>query len=116
VTTVKRGITNVAHHMGLLGNAPDAGRRVVREFDIAEEHIANHTGGLWSRRAHPGDSVTMGSLLGTFLDPSTGEVSHPVVANKPGTILNPVASWPMLPAGQWLMATGQLVETHAIEG
>jgi predicted deacylase len=113
-SVIRRGVTNVARHLGMLEHGVASEVTTVQEFDIAEEHIGNHSGGLWSRHAQPGDSVTPGSLLGVFVDPSTDEVSKQVIANKPGTILNPVVSWPMVPAGQWLMATGSLVKTHEV--
>jgi predicted deacylase len=116
IAVIMRGVANVAAHLGMLENATGSDVMRVQEFDIAEEHIAKHSGGLWSRRAQPGDSVSPGSLLGNFVDPASGEVSQEVIATRPGTILNPVVSWPMVPAGQWLMATGTLVETHEVRG
>jgi predicted deacylase len=109
-----RGITNVLKHAGMLSGPLEHDFEIVREYDIAEEFLAVGGSGLWHRTVGPGDIVAAGTLMGSLLNPVTGEEQGRVVASKAGTVLNPMVTWPTPGHGQWLMATGSLVEEHRI--
>ena len=59
--------------------------------------------------------LSASQLVGTFIDPSTGEERCRVTASVEGTVLNPMVSWPLVAPGQWLLATGSPVATHRLE-
>ena len=110
------GITNAARHLGMLrGDVELEGNAGI--FDIAEEFIAtSDPSGYWIREVAPGQNVKPGALVGRVVDPSTGEELRRLAARIGGVVLNPMAGWPQVGNGQWLLALGTPVrETGALE-
>lgn len=114
VGTIVRGITNTMRHLAMLPGEPQVDGPA-RVFDIAEEFIAAaDTGGFWIRAVEPGQHVTRGTTVGTFVDPSTGREIKRLRSGVDGVILNPTAASPHIGHGQWLLAIGTPVDAASL--
>lgn len=114
VGVIVRGIKNALRHLGMLpGQLESDGPASV--FDIAEEFVAAaDTGGYWIRSVEPGQRVAAGTTVGRFTDPSTGAEIKRLVSSVDGIILNPIAAWPHVGHGQWLLAIGTPVDDGSL--
>lgn len=110
VDVIQRGVRNVLIHLGMLEGSPIVDTESCDVYDIAEEFISRTTGGYWQVAVDAGQAVEPGTLIGRFLDPQTGDERDRLVARQPGIVLNPRADWPHVGIGQWLLATGKLIE------
>ena len=108
---MQRGLSNILMDRGVLDGAPSSEFEVVDEFDIAEEFKAPDSSRLWLCKTVPGEHVAPGDTVGTLFNPHAG-VSRDIVASQHGMVMNPMAPWPHVPPGQWLLATGTHVATR----
>ncbi|MDR7417452.1 MAG: succinylglutamate desuccinylase/aspartoacylase family protein [Armatimonadota bacterium] len=110
VETGARGIRNVMRLLGMIDGPIEGGPRRYRLWRIHTDISNGPVGGILSMRVKRGDVLEPGETFGVILHPFNGQELARITSPARGTLVDSGVVWPVVRAGQWLAALGDVVD------